>query len=434
MSSQVATIEQTPAAALGRRSALSGAWLLTAAMIVSGVLTYAFQILAAQTLGPHAYGQIAVLWGAVFIVAIVLFRPLEQTTSRTVADRLARSEEVRTVLRSVGLIAATVLLGLGVASIAFWSLITDRLFLGNDLMTAMLVAGIVAYALQYLVRGILGGVRWFGGYGLGLLADGAVRLAVAAPLLVVASQSLAAFAIVAAGVAGAAIPLVVGRRHLHRLSGGSGGPSFHVASALGFAAPAAVIAGADQLLVNGAPLLVVIGGGAGASAAAGVVFAATMLVRAPVYVFQGLAAALLPNLTDLHARDERAAVGRAVIRVSLMLLAGGALIALFAWTVGPAAMRLVYGDGFEAGRVDLALLGAAVGFYLAAGTISQALLALAAVWRAALAWLAAAALFIGLYAVLPGEALHRISVAFAGAMLLGLGLLAVTLVVSMRRE
>ena len=250
MSSQVATIEQTPAAALGRRSGLSGAWLLTAAMIVSGVLTYAFQILAAQTLGPHAYGQIAVLWGAVFIVAIVLFRPLEQTTSRTVADRLARSEEVHTVLRSVGLIAATVLLGLGVASIAFWSLITDRLFLGNDLMTAMLVAGIVAYALQYLVRGILGGVRWFGGYGLGLLADGAVRLAVAAPLLVVASQSLAALAIVAAGVAGAAIPLVVGRRHLHRLSGGSGGASFHVASALGFAAPAAVIAGADQLLVE----------------------------------------------------------------------------------------------------------------------------------------------------------------------------------------
>lgn len=434
MTSQVATIEQAPAAALGRRSALSGAWLLTAAMIASGVLTYAFQILAAQSLGPHAYGQIAVLWGAVFIVAIVLFRPLEQTTSRSVADRLARGEEVRTVLRSVGLIAAIVLGALGIVTVACWSVVTDRLFLGNDLMTAMLVAGIVAYALQYLVRGMLGGVRWFGGYGLGLMADGAVRIAVAAPLVFVASQSLAALAIVSAGLAGAAIPLVVGRSHLGRLSTGSGGSSFRMGAALGFAAPAAIVAGADQLLVNGAPLLVVIGGGAGASAAAGVVFAATMLVRAPVYVFQGLAAALLPNLTDLHARDERAAVGRAVARVSAMLLAVGGLIALLTWLVGPAAMRLVYGDGFDAGRGDLALLGAAVGFYLAAGTVSQALLALAAVWRAALAWLAAAALFIGLYTVLPGDELHRISVAFAGAMLLGLGLLAVTLVGSMRRE
>jgi len=434
VSSQAAAIQQAPAAARGRRSALSGAWLLTGVMIASGVLTYAFQVLAAQTLGPHAYGQIAVLWGAVFIVAIVLFRPLEQTTSRSVADRLARGEEVRTVLRSVGLIAVVVLLALAVAAIACWSLVTDRLFLGSDLMTAMLVAGVVAYALQYLVRGMLGGVRWFGGYGLGLMADGVTRLVVAAPLVVVASQSLAALAIVAAGLAGAAIPLVAGRRHLQQLGAGRGGSAFHLGSALGFAAPAAIVAGADQLLVNGAPLLVVIGGGAGASAAAGIVFAATMLVRAPVYVFQGLAAALLPNLTDLHARDERAAVGKAVVRVSALLLAGGGLIAAFSWLVGPATMTLVFGSGFEADRADLALLGAAVGFYLAAGTVSQALLALAAVWRAALAWLTAAAAFVGLYALLSGDALHRISVSFAVAMLLGLVLLAATLAWTMRRE
>ena len=61
------------------------------------------------------------------------------------------------------------------------------------------------------------------------------------------------------------------------------------------------MAGADQLFVNGGPLLVVVAGGPGATRAAGIVFAATMLVRAPVYVFQGLAAALLPNLTHLQA-------------------------------------------------------------------------------------------------------------------------------------
>src|SRR5262249_20631038 len=83
--------------------ALAGAWLLSAAMVGSGALTYGFHVLAARSLGPHAYGQIAVLWAAMFLGAVVLFRPLEQTASRAIADRLARGEEVRTVLRSVGL-------------------------------------------------------------------------------------------------------------------------------------------------------------------------------------------------------------------------------------------------------------------------------------------------------------------------------------------
>ena len=39
----------------------------------------------------------------------------------------------------------------------------------------------------------------------------------------------------------------------------------------------------------------------GSRSEVGVVFAATMLVRAPVYVFQGFAASLLPNLTVFRA-------------------------------------------------------------------------------------------------------------------------------------
>ena len=70
-----------------------------------------------------------------------------------------------------------------------------------------LFPGIVAYGAAYVVRGLLGGVRWFEGYGIGLVADSVVRLLVAVPLLVVASSDLAAAAIVAAGVAGAPVPL-----------------------------------------------------------------------------------------------------------------------------------------------------------------------------------------------------------------------------------
>jgi O-antigen/teichoic acid export membrane protein len=424
----VASDAVAPAPALkARRQALAGAGLVSAATLGAGLLIYAFHVLAARKLGPEAYGQIAVLWAALFLTVIVLFRPLEQTTSRETANRLARGEEAGTVVRAVGRLGAGLLLAIGLAIAAGWSVLTDRLFLGNDVMTAMLLFGIVFYGGAYVTRGLLAGTRWFPGYGLGLVADSVVRLLVAVPLVVVASQDLAATAIAVAGLGGLVVPLAVGHRRLRRSLQGSSHSSFRLRTALGFAMPAGVVAGADQVLVNGGPLLVMIGGGAGASKAAGVVFAATMLVRVPVYLFQGLAASLLPNLTRLHAVDGALRFRRAVYQTVVLLLAGGILIVAGAALAGPEGMRILYGDDFAAGRLELVLLGAGVAFYLGAATFSQALLALGAAGRAAVAWTTAAVLFVGLYAVVPGEPLFRIAVAFLGATAAGLVATSVTL-------
>jgi hypothetical protein len=70
------------------------------------------------------------------------------------------------------------------------------------------------------------------------------------------------------------------------------------------------------------------------------------------------------------------------------------------------------------------VLAAGVGCYLAAATISQALLALDNGARAALAWTTSAVLFTLLYVVLPGTELARVSVAFALATLTAFLLLA----------
>jgi O-antigen/teichoic acid export membrane protein len=176
------------------------------------------------------------------------------------------------------------------------------------------------------------------------------------------------------------------------------------------------IAAADQLLVNGAPLMVILGGGSQSSRSAGVVFAATMLVRAPVYVFQGLAASILPNLTGLAAAGDGARFRAAVARSSVGLLTVGAALVLMAAAAGPTAMHVLYGDGFAAGRLDLSLLAAGAACYLVAGTASQGLLAIARGTTAAAIWLAGSAAFIGLFAGLPGSDLRRASLAFAIAM------------------
>ena len=425
MSALAAAIARRPARTEAR--AVTGAWLLSAGMLASGVLTYAFHVLAARSLGPTAYGEIAVLWAAMFIASIMLFRPLEQTTSRALADRRARGEEVGSVLRSIACVGGIALAIVTVAAALTWTQLASALFDGDAALTGLLLAGVGAYGASYLVRGLLGGVRWFGGYSLCLLADAVVRLVVAAPLIFVASRLTAGVAVVAAGVGGALAPLLFGRGRLRGTGPGTAAPAFHAGAALAFAAPAAAIAAADQLLVNGAPLLVTLGSGRAAGSTAGVVFAATMLVRAPVYVFQGVAAALLPNLTDLNARAGRLEFRQAVARTCAFMLASGGVIVLGATLLGPPAMRLLYGAAFDAGRLELGLLGAGVAFYLAASTCSQALLALDCVRRAAAGWVLAAGIFVGAYAFAPGEPLTRISIAFALATLVDLAVLAAVL-------
>jgi O-antigen/teichoic acid export membrane protein len=391
-------------------------------------------VLAARALGPTDFGLIAVLWAAMFLAVVVLFRPLEQTTSRAVADRLARNDVAAAagVVRSVLTIYAASVVALAVAGAVGWTVLSERLFVGNDALTAALLLGVAGYGMAYVLRGLLSGCGWFEGYGLLLLGDAGVRLLAAAPLVAVASADLAGVAVAVAGVGGALLPVVFGVRRLRPFLAGGRSDDFRVGRAVAFAAPVTLIAAADQVLVNGGPILVMLGGGGAETA--GLVFAATMLVRVPVFLFQGLAASLLPNLTRLNAVDEVARFRRGVVRTSLVLFGIGVAAAAGAAAVGPQTLRGLFGAEFSAGRVELTLLGAGVAFYLVAATVSQALLAANAVRGAAAAWSVSALAFLLGYAALPGDDLLRISESFAAATALAAGALAALLMRRLRRQ
>lgn len=427
MSSQVAVAEQQ-AIRTPRMPALAGAGLMSGAMLTTGLLAYAFHVLAARALGPTEYGQIAVLWAALFLAAVVVFRPLEQTLARSIADRLARGEDTRTVVRSVLQVFVAVLLALAVLAVPAWGALTDRLFVGSDAMTALLLGGIAAYGVSYVVRGLLAGASWFRGCALLLVADGVGRMALAAPLILVSSRELAAVAVLGAGLIGAVAPLITGLGRVRRLvEHRAHEQPFQAGTALAFAGPAGVMAAADQVLLNGGPLLVMLGGGAEATKTAGIVFAATMMIRVPGFLFQGVAASLLPNLTRLNAADAAPAVEKVVLRTAGALIAAGLAMLVGAAAIGPEAMSFLYGAGFDVGRAELALLGLGVGCYLASGTYSQGLLALDSGRRAAAAWAAAAFVFVALYVLVPGDELGRISIAFIAASIVNVVLLALAL-------
>jgi O-antigen/teichoic acid export membrane protein len=407
----VPTPVETPSA--DRR--VPGAVLMSVGTVASGVLAYAFNAVAARALGPEAYGQIAVLWAAMFLVAVVLFRPLEQTLSRAVAERMARGADVRPVVRTMAVLTAVAVAVAAVAAAVAWGTLTERLFAGQSLLTAMLVVGIAGYGASYFVRGLVGGQRWYAAYGQLLLVDGGVRLVLVLPLLLVASSSLAAVAVAAAAVAGAFAPLVTpGRRERRRLEGPPGEP-FDVRSAARFAGPLTILAAGDQVLLNGGPVLVMLSGVEHASAAAGVVFAATMLVRAPAFLFQGISAALLPNLTTMLVHRDERGFRRAVTLLVGVLGGFSAVMVAAAFVGGPGVMHLFYGEGFAATRTDLAILGAGAGGYLVAATLSQAALARSETLGAAAIWAASAALFVGVELVLSGDPLHRVAIAFCVA-------------------
>src|SRR6185312_2965989 len=241
----------------------------------------------------------------------------------------------------------------------------------------------------------------------------------------------AAAAVAAAALGGAIAPLAAGRRELAPLLRRGIGVRFHLGSAAAFAAPAAAIAAADQLLVNGGPLFVMLSGGKDAGKVAGVVFAATMIVRIPVFVFTGLAASLLPNLTRLNAEGDAAGLRALLERAMALFTAVAAVIVIFGATIGPAVLRAVYGSDFRVGRLPLALLGVAAGGYLAAATLAQALFALDRGRVAALVWCAAAVGFVLGYLFVPGDQMMRIAISTAAATV---GIAVVSTVLLVRRR
>jgi O-antigen/teichoic acid export membrane protein len=399
------------------RRVLSPAAVLTVGTLASGVLAYAFNLLAARALGPAGYGPIAVLWAAVFLVSVVLFRPVEQTLARELSGRIATGDDARVVVHRMRRLTAA-LTALAIALLlAFWGPVTDRMLGGHDALTASLALGIAGYAVSYYVRGIASGVEWLAGYGVLLFVDGFARVAFALPLVFVASSTVAAAAIAAAAFAGALAPLAVRRlgRPAPDVLHGRPAPDFRARRALRFAAPVAAVAAAEQVLVSGGALLVSLEGGAGAAAAAGTVFAATMLVRAPVFLFQGVAAALLPNFTRAAVLGERARIHRMLARLAGGVGALTVLLVAGALALGPELMRLVFGPEFDVGRTDLAILCGGVGSYLVAATLGQAAMATDRAAGAALVWCAAAAGFVALVLALPGDPFHRVSVAFTAA-------------------
>jgi O-antigen/teichoic acid export membrane protein len=412
------------AAAETRRFGRSAA-MLSVGVGSAGLLTYVYFSLASHNLDRTSYGEVVVLWSAVFVTISILFRPVEQLLSRTIAERQARGEPIAQPLR----VGATIQLGLALAfaavALALRGPLQDDLLSGDETLYWILVGAVLAFGASFFARGFLAGSRRFVLYGALLLAESSARMAFALAVAVgVANgQTAVALGIVAAPVLSlAVVPLAFAGRAVSRRAApaaepgsGAGGSQFTLAHGGGFAAAVFLIMVSEQSLLNAGPLIVRASEGA---AAAGFIFNVLMIARAPLVLFQAVATSLLPHLTRLRssARPDDADAFRMSVRVTLGAIAGfAALVALVVAAAGPELMQLAFGEKFSYDRAGLLIVTAGMGFYLASGTLNQAALAQGQVRSAAVRWVICAAGFVT-WSLLPVlEVFRRVEVGFAGA-------------------
>ena len=78
-------------------------------LVINGLSTYGFLVLAHAAIGDEAYGGLAVLWALMYILGPGLFQPLEQEVARATAARGSRGEGSAPVLREAAKVGAVAL-------------------------------------------------------------------------------------------------------------------------------------------------------------------------------------------------------------------------------------------------------------------------------------------------------------------------------------
>ena len=419
-----------------------GAALLSLGIGATGLVTYAYFSLASHTLGDADYGGITLLWSAVFITVSVLYRPVEQLLSRTIADRHARAQTGRDHLR----VAAAIQLALGgafaCAALLLRGPVEDGLFAGSRTLYWVFIATVLAYAGSYFARGFLAGNHRFGLYGGLVLLESVSRcaFAVAVAVGIASGQSAVALGLAAAPLVSlAVVPWALRRRlpHAGEASpeagaepdpGSQGGSraeaAFTLSRGSGFAAGVLVLMVSEQAFLNAGPLLIKATEGANGAALAGFAFNVLLIARAPMQLFQAVQTAILPHLTRLRAIGEADPFRRSVnaALVGIAVFAGVAALAMLA--VGPPAMELFFGGDFDYGRGGLVVVSLGMGLYLCAATLGQAALARGQVGRAAASWAASAGAFVAyLLLASPEDRVLQVEIGYAGSALVLFALL-----------
>ena len=390
---------------------------------LTGVITYAYFLIASHTLSKPDYGQITVLWSAVFITISTLYRPIEQLLSRHISERITRGEPINQPMRVASTIQFGLALLFAVLALALRGPIQDSLLEGNEALYWVFFSSVLFYAASYFARGFLAGAQRFGLFVAMILSESCFRtvFAVLVAVDILSGQSAVAIGITAApALSLIVVPFAFARRARQEAAKPAAAPDpdapheeFSFAHGGGFAAAVLLIMFSEQAFLNAGPLIV---RGLEGAAEAGFIFNVLMLARAPLQLFQSVSTSILPHLTSLHANKSEASereFQKTVRMVLLGITAFASFVGVVVLIAGPKCMQIAFGKNFTYDRAGLLLVTAGMGLYLASVTVNQACIAQGQVRRASARWISCAAFFIA-WCLLPivANAHRRVEIGF----------------------
>jgi O-antigen/teichoic acid export membrane protein len=369
---------------------------------LTGVITYAYFLIASHVLDKTDYGQIAFLWSAVFITISTLYRPIEQLLSRHISERRVKGQPISQPMRVASTIQFGLSLFFAVVALALRGPIQNDLLDGNEALYWVFFSSVLFYAASYFARGFLAGEQRFGLFVALILSESCFRtiFAVLVAIGILSGQSAVAIGITAApALSLLVVPFAFARRARQETEKPPPPPDaeqekFSFAEGGGFAGAVLLIMFSEQAFLNAGPLIV---RGLQDAAAAGFIFNVLMLARAPLQLFQSVSTSILPHLTSLHTSREPDAERQFRHTVRMVLLGIAAFTALVVVVVliaGPKLMQIAFSNKFTYDREGLLLISVGMGLYLSSVTVNQACIAQGQVRRASARWITCAALFI----------------------------------------
>ncbi len=349
-------------------------------LIVAGISSYLFFIIAEKALGKEGFAPISSLWFAVFFLAPGFFLPLEQELGRTLAHRGGLGHGGRPIVRrilplAIGLVAIVV-----TAVLIASSAITEQFFENDWVITAALIVGFIAYAPNHLARGICSGSGRFVAYGITMGADGAVRILGCLALWALGVRSPGAYAFVVALSPLVGVGIVAAKGALHTEPGPPADWS-EVTANLGWLLLGSVFAAG---LVNAGPLALEVLRGDQPKELVAAFGKGVVLGRVPLFLFQAVQAALLPRLAGLAVRGQFDEFRQGFRRLLMIVLAVGAVGIALAALIGPFILRKVFTTELSSRTITMLVLGTAL--YMIALTFAQAVIALHGHALVALGW------------------------------------------------
>ncbi|MDO9409929.1 lipopolysaccharide biosynthesis protein [Patulibacter sp.] len=415
-----------------RGAAGRGARLLTIGIASTGLLTFLFFSVASHALGDsdrgqEQYGQVATMWAILFTAMSVFYRPVEQLLSRTIATARARGE-AHPSLKEPLLIQAGFAAVLVVAALIARGPLQDNI--GSSGMFWLLVGAGVAYAASYFARGFVAGHGWFALYGGLVLFESVARILfpIAALIGISSGQIAVAAGILAAPLASLLVVPWAIRAATQRMGaeteraaaeGVAAKPGSEAGLRAGgsFAVAVAMIQLGEQTLVNAGTLLTE------DKVAAGLIFSALLVTRAPLQLFQAVQTTLLPHFAALVATGAPDEIAAAIRKAITYIAAFALLVVVGLLVLGGVVMPILF-DGQEPPVLGLAVVAVGMGAHLTAGTLNQAALARGHAWPAAVAWLIAGAVFVAWMLIGPiDDALTNAEVGYTACAFLLCGLL-----------